>query len=59
VVVTGDIAAIGIKDEYELAEKFFKDLRSALEFPVESMTGIKRVYNLISESLFRAKGSGV
>ena len=37
VVVTGDIAATGIKDEYELAEKFFKDLRSALELPAERL----------------------
>ena len=37
VVVTGDIAATGIKDEYELAERFFKDLRSALELSVERL----------------------
>lgn len=37
VVVTGDIAATGIKDEYELAEKFFKDLRSALGLSVERL----------------------
>lgn len=37
VVVTGDIAATGIKNEYEMAEKFFKDLRSALGLSVERL----------------------
>jgi len=37
VVVTGDIAATGIKDEYKLAEKFFKDLRSELGLSIERL----------------------